>query len=387
MSHTISLQSIPQDLLRVTSHVTELTKQPCFLVGGAVRDLVLGQTPKDFDIATCLTPDQLLAVLPDIPGLLPALEIGKSFGVVVVRTEEGGEYEFAMFREDVGEGRRPDGGIRQSDILSDVRRRDFTMNALFARLDDESGLVLDMVGGVKDIENRVVRCVGRASERFQEDPLRVLRAARFATRFAGGTLEESAFLAARSLVMSNGLQGVSSERVFDEFQKGLKSAHSVKAYLELLERLGLLRVVFRGADLVTPVQSVSVFSHDIAVMAAQLLGHTEMSSKQVSQLLIDLKWTGDLSVQTGFLLDFFKMTPETAPSLKKRFQTQVRLSDDWLKEVRLLCVSSDLFDKFLVFLGRDLSHLSQELLDEGHKPGKLLGEELTRRQVLMFLGE
>ncbi len=200
--------------------------------GGCVRDLLMGRTPKDYDIATNATPDQVERLFPR------AITVGKSFGVVRVRRDNL-EYEIATFRKDRAyrDGRHPD-GIEFADDRTDAQRRDFTVNALF--LDPRTSMIRDYVGGQADLAARRLRAVGRPDDRFAEDHLRMLRAARFAA-----TLEFALDPATADAVrrLAPRLASISAERIQQELTRLLLEAPRAGAALELLHDLGLLRVI------------------------------------------------------------------------------------------------------------------------------------------------
>jgi poly(A) polymerase len=174
--------------------------------GGCVRDLILGQTPADYDVATNATPDQVMAALP-----YRALTVGISFGVVRVRhpRASGVEVEIATFRSDGAyiDGRRPESVVFSSPEL-DAARRDFTINGMF--LDPLTGEVIDYVGGQADLKNHVLRAIGEPEARLREDRLRVLRAIRLAARFQF-QIEPATRAALRA--MSGSVESVSKERI------------------------------------------------------------------------------------------------------------------------------------------------------------------------------
>ena len=183
-----------------------------YVVGGAVRDLLYGSEPKDFDLVTNAKPEEIKFIL----NMYRTIELGEQFGIVNVVTEDG-QYEIATFRRDIGKGRRPD-SVEFTTIDQDVKRRDLTINALFYDID--KGEVVDLVGGIGDIERNVVRTVGSAVERFDEDKLRVLRALRFAARVGSDVDKdiESAISKDKTTISGNGLP-ISQERIRDEFLK------------------------------------------------------------------------------------------------------------------------------------------------------------------------
>jgi tRNA nucleotidyltransferase/poly(A) polymerase len=152
-----------------------------YLVGGSVRDFLTGDKPKDFDLATDALPDEVIKIIGD--KFRTNLQ-GKAFGVVVVFTKEVPEgMEIATFREDVYDGklgktRNPD--VKFTTIEQDVLRRDLRINGLFYDLDKKE--IVDLVGGVDDIKNKVIGMIGDPDLRIKEDPLRILRAIRMACR-------------------------------------------------------------------------------------------------------------------------------------------------------------------------------------------------------------
>jgi poly(A) polymerase len=213
-----------------------------YLAGGCVRDLLLGREPKDYDVATSATPDVVLEMFPR------TFAVGAHFGVVLVADgdEEGyGTTEVATFRSDgaYSDGRHPDAVKYTKSAEEDVLRRDFTINGLLlnplqAAVNLRSA-VIDHVGGLADLEAGVVRAIGRAELRFEEDHLRMLRGVRFAARF-GFELEAGTKLAIRANAAKT--KAVSRERVRDELTKMLTEGHARRAF-ELLDETGLLAEV------------------------------------------------------------------------------------------------------------------------------------------------
>lgn len=203
------------------------------LAGGCVRDYVMKRAqPSDFDIATDAVPDQVHALFPN------ALTVGKAFGVTIIPFGDF-NLEVATFREDLEykDGRRPE-GVRFSSPEADAKRRDFTANALF--YDIKTDQVIDYVGGVDDIKNRVLRTVGDPDQRFNEDKLRLLRAVRFAAQL-DFELEPATYAAVKKRAAE--VAQVSRERVRDELLKLLKTPNRIKG-LKLLVETGLLKALF-----------------------------------------------------------------------------------------------------------------------------------------------
>jgi poly(A) polymerase len=217
-----------------------------YLVGGCVRDLLLHREPADYDVATDATPDQTMRIFPRSFG------VGAQFGVVLVplyrNPPESAEgipehekaVEVATFRSDgvYTDGRHPDDVRYTKDPREDVQRRDFTINGLLLDpLDGER--VLDYVDGQRDIELGIIRTIGDAERRFQEDKLRMLRAVRFASRF-GYDIDSATLSAIRRLAPE--IRQVSRERVRDELTKMLTEGQAKRAF-ELLDVTGLLHEV------------------------------------------------------------------------------------------------------------------------------------------------
>jgi poly(A) polymerase len=202
-----------------------------FMVGGCVRDTLLGKTPKDFDVTTSATPEEVLALFPN------SSLVGAKFGVALVKVD-GFDVEVATFRQDgaYSDNRRPDFVRYTTDVMEDVLRRDFTVNAL---LMDENDVVTDLVFGLRDLENRVLRAVGNPEERFREDALRMLRAVRFCAMH-GFTLEPGTFYAIKANAFR--VASISAERVAGELSKMLTSGHADVAF-DLLLETGLAAVV------------------------------------------------------------------------------------------------------------------------------------------------
>src|SRR5882757_3180008 len=163
-----------------------------FLVGGCVRDLLLGREPADFDVSTDATPDDVMRIFPK------TYAVGAQFGVALVAVSDTETVEVATFRSDIGysDGRHPDEVRFTKSPQEDVQRRDFTINGLL--MDPLTDEVFDYVGGRKDLEAGIIRTIGDPEKRFAEDKLRMLRAVRFAARF-GYILEAGTMKAIQKL--------------------------------------------------------------------------------------------------------------------------------------------------------------------------------------------
>ncbi|HKV62443.1 MAG TPA: CCA tRNA nucleotidyltransferase [Candidatus Acidoferrum sp.] len=202
------------------------------LVGGCVRDLLLGREPADYDVTTDATPEQVMALFPE------SVAVGAQFGVILI-PRDALKVEVATFRSDAGysDGRHPDSVVYSKTPQEDVKRRDFTINGLLMHHD--SGEVLDFVGGQADLQGKVIRAIGDPGRRFQEDKLRMMRAVRFAARF-GFEIEAETFRAVRRHVAE--IHQVSPERLREELTKMLTEGAARQAF-ELLDKTQLLQQV------------------------------------------------------------------------------------------------------------------------------------------------
>lgn len=200
-----------------------------YYAGGCVRDMLLGATPHDYDVATSARPEQVQALFPR------TVPVGAQFGVILV-VEGAQEFQVATFRADGAylDGRHPQ-DVTFTTAEGDAQRRDFTVNGLF--YDPEAGRVIDYVGGGQDLAQRIVRAIGRPEQRFEEDKLRLLRAVRFAATL-GFEIEPSTWEAVRE--NSAKIHAVSAERIREELAKIFLSPARVRG-LDLLEASGLLR--------------------------------------------------------------------------------------------------------------------------------------------------
>lgn len=207
-----------------------------YAVGGCVRDSILGRKPDDWDITTSAKPGEIKNLFPRTVdtgikhGTVTVLLAGEGFEVTTYRID--GEYE---------DGRHPNEVTFTANLREDLRRRDFTINAM--AYNDRSGLV-DIYGGISDMENQVIRCVGNAGERFGEDALRMLRAVRFSAQL-GYRIDEITGESVKKLAPN--LQKISAERIQTELVKLATSPHP--DYLRIAYELGITAQVLPEFDL------------------------------------------------------------------------------------------------------------------------------------------
>jgi putative nucleotidyltransferase with HDIG domain len=387
-----------------------------YLVGGCVRDLLLGRAPKDFDVATDARPDRVSELFER------SEQVGAHFGVVLVR-ENTSQVEVATFRSDASysDGRRPDAVHFESDPRQDAMRRDFTINALL--LDPDTSQVLDFTGGREDLRRRVVRAIGDPEERFQEDHLRLIRAVRFAARLdfeiEAATME--AIQRLHGLIVK-----VSPERVRDELARILTEGGTRRGF-ELLDETGLLGDILPEVAAMKGVAQPPEFHpegdvwthtmllleklrHPTVTLAAGALlhdvgkpptfrvadrirfdGHVEEGVKLAHGILTRLRFSGEQTEQIEALIANhmrFMHTGQMRESTMKRF---LRMDNfiEHLELHRLDCLSSTgKLDTYKRVLAR-LEELGEEelrpkplltgrdLIEQGYEPGPAFGKMLA----------
>lgn len=220
------------DVLKTMNKILEENGYEGFLVGGAVRDMILGKPVSDYDVATNATPEQMINMFHKV------IPTGIAHGTVTVHLQ-GQEIEVTTYRCDNGytDGRHPDSVTFASSIEEDLSRRDFTMNAIAASLKD--GKILDPFEGRKDIKNKLIKSVGNPIDRFLEDGLRPIRALRFSSQL-NFTIEEKTFSAISNEEVKEKIRSISLERFRDELSKILVSPVPSKGLL-LMEETGVLK--------------------------------------------------------------------------------------------------------------------------------------------------
>jgi poly(A) polymerase len=220
----------PRELANSICETLRANGHQALFVGGCVRDLLLKREPADYDVTTDATPDRVMQLFPN------GIGVGAQFGVVLVPFD-GAKVEVATFRSDVGysDGRHPDRVVFAGTPEEDVARRDFTINGLLMRHD--TGEVLDYVAGRADLQASIIRAIGEPERRFTEDKLRMLRAVRFAARFAY-IIDPATLAAIKNLAPE--IHVVSAERIRDELIK-LLTEGSARRGFELLDESGLLK--------------------------------------------------------------------------------------------------------------------------------------------------
>ena len=351
---------VPSDIKKIYNLFKKNRKQ-LFIVGGAVRDAILGKSPKDFDLATDAKPDEVLKIAEK--GGFKSLELGKAFGVVVI-----GGHEIATFRKDIGKGRRPD-AVDYTDIEGDVKRRDLTINALFYDIGRQE--IVDLVGGIKDLKKKQIRTVGTAEERFDEDPLRKLRALRF-TASIGGRVHPDTLMA---LKKDPSLKGVSSERIRDEFIKSIKKAKSPSKYLRLSQALGILSQILPGLN----INKNFINSNDYIVQVAYLLKDNKPS--KLPSKLNSLRYTHKEVNNISFLVSLQNFDGKQI-YLYKKMQEKATLSLQQIKNFGIFIgKEKELIKMFNFKLSVSVKDVPDDL------KGKQIGDKIKDLEKDKFLNE
>lgn len=231
-----------------------------YLVGGSVRNFILGLKISDFDITTNALPEEIEKIFPK------TIPTGKKYGTITV-IHDSDSYEVTTFRSDgqYSDGRRPDKVTFSTNLIDDLKRRDFTINAICSDVD---GNIIDYFGGIEDIKNKIVRCIGNPDERFKEDALRMLRAVRFMVQLKFSLDEETKLSIIKNKFL---IKNVSAERIQDEFNKILlcdKPSYGIRMLVET----GLMKQIIPefidtvGFEQHNPYHDKDVFDHTMEVL-------------------------------------------------------------------------------------------------------------------------
>ena len=272
------------ELSRHLSHGDNLVLQrlrvegEAWIVGGWVRQVLLGNSLSDLDIATTLTPDEVKMLFPR------SIPIGEDYGTVIVRLEKeiDGQWEVTTLRKEgtYGDGRRPDNVLFGNEIEEDLARRDFTINAMAI---DKNWEIIDIFGGKEDLHQNILRSVGDANERIAEDGLRIMRAFRFLDGDNGIVRSLDKDLELAIIRNKKMLDNVSNERIGDEIKKILSKDNSSEI-LNKMEETGVLANIFH--DLV--IELVNTSGKKSLVTLARILKNNDCNGNQLSNKLRDI---------------------------------------------------------------------------------------------------
>ena len=278
-----------------------------YIVGGSLRDMILGRDPNDFDVTTSALPEKVCEMFRAAG--YSVIETGIKHGTVTVMCgKEPVEVTTFRFDGEYKDSRHPEKVTFTRNIADDLSRRDFTVNAI--AYNPQKGII-DLFGGESDIEKRVIRCVGDPEKRFEEDALRILRAFRFVSKLDfeidGETLRGAE-------KMRFGLQKVSRERIFAEIA-GLLTGKSAGKALELMMATGVLPVIFEGYECLP--SKIDRLSHILSLRLAALFWDAPVNLR--GEWINSLKMSNELKAQVQKLLETRNVRPEISLYGARRF--------------------------------------------------------------------
>ena len=402
-----------------------------YLAGGCVRDALLGKSPQDYDVATGARPEAIEKIFPK------TLQVGAQFGVVLVLLD-GDAFEVATFRHDGPylDGRRPS-HVRFATMKEDILRRDFTINGMMC--DPIEDRVIDLVGGREDLSRGLVRAIGDPLERFQEDRLRMIRAARFAASLSF-TIEENTFRAIQAEAST--ITSVSWERIGEEITRMLTEGGARRGF-EILDESHLLAVVLPEVAAMKGVEQSADFHPEGDVFAHTLLmleqisnlksqisetlaygcllhdiakpicvqkreegrvtfyGHSEKGAEMAAEIMMRLKRSRAVWERVAYLVkNHLRHTqaPKMRLSTLKRFLGEEGI-EELLELTRIDALASNGDLRHYDFCRQKLAELKQEeihpepllggreLIAMGFSPGPLFHEILERLQEAQLEGE
>jgi len=364
------------EIVRTIANVLKDNGNQAFVVGGAVRDAVMGVDCEDIDIATDLFVTDVIELFKDLDFVTDIKTTGDKFPVARIFTTCDHEFEIATFRADIGEGEDTDFEV-VSDIDGDVHRRDFTFNALFA--DADTGEIVDLVDGINDLKKKILRFVGDPIQCINEDRTRLLRLTRFKERFSFDIADFD--LIKRNNALINGLEEkdqVKKEMIVTEVVKGFKQAKDKISFFQTLSDLGLLTQVFPKCIVKIPTISFS----NLHLMLFQVLESNTISFPLA--IMKEMKWSNE-SITIMRCLKFLALDdPQFVES--SSFARLVKLVDS--SGVKpLLEDFSTLFDndkaKFIKkFITFELTVKNTDFPEL--KPSKELGQAIHEAELELF---
>ena len=425
--------NIPEDANELI-HTLQNNGHSAYIVGGCVRDSILGRTPHDYDICTSATPSEMLEIFKD----KKIIETGLQHGTVTV-VVNGEPYEITTYRIDgiYSDNRRPDTVTFTNKLVEDLRRRDFTINAM--AYNDEEGLI-DPFNGMEDIKYKKISCVGRAEDRFGEDALRILRAIRFAAQLEftimPGTDREIH-------KQYKNLENISIERINSEF---CKIASSDDFCVELLlykdvfslfipelkdmfdfpqnnpwhiwDVFGHTMHAVEYCDSDDLVVRLAVFFHDFGKPHSyqdgedgirHFKGHGKVSADMTDSIMKRLRFDNETRNSVVELVYYHDATFEVGKKYVKRWLNKIgekqfrrllqvkkadnkaqnlELSSDRIKELsEIEALIDEVLQEDECFSLKDLAVNGKDLIGVGYKAGKELGNTLNKLLQLVIDGD
>lgn len=392
---------IPKDIEQIAKLFHDAGKD-LFVVGGAVRDFLQGKTPHDYDIVTNALPEESKRILHYQcmynKGWNVSDEQGKNFGVLRIYTkDEPLGYELATYRKDISKGRDVKGEEQKVEIgphitiNDDVKRRDLTINALFYDINNKK--IVDLVGGIDDIKNNVIRAIGNPKERFNEDRLRILRVFRFAAR-TGGKIDP---VTSEAIKSDNRLRGigskddVSQERIHEEWNKMLEHAQKADSpkmmqdYVDLLTEYDMWKQMFPGMriDLSGEIEFL-----DNALIFHGLFKKDDIGGKR--KLLVQtLKFPINLVNKLDFIESYLISQENEYNDVYKlaKLKEKYHIDDDLiLMVVDEYGLNIEFAESFIKYCNDGFVVDGNDLMAQGFK-NKDIEKEKERRELLRFKNE
>ncbi len=345
---------MPQDVRYIIEQLNKAGHQ-AYAVGGCVRDSVLGRQPNDWDITTSADPHAVKEVF------RRTIDTGIQHGTVTVMLKNNG-YEVTTYRIDgeYSDHRRPDGVTFTSELSEDLMRRDFTINAM--AYNEQDGLV-DLYGGLEDLEKGIIRCVGNPDERFDEDALRIMRAVRFAAQLGFDIDSDTRNAAAKH---APELKNVSAERIETELTKMLVSDHPEKI-MDMYE-LGITAVVLPQFDeMINTPQNNPYHKYDVGRHTVEVMkGVPATKVLRYAALLHDCgKPETRTTDENG--IDHFKGHADVSEKIAVRVLKGLKMDNDTIRDVRTIVLWHDFGLKGNVSVKsvrKMLSQMGEEYFDD-----------------------
>lgn len=402
-----------------------------YVVGGTVRDYFLGRSSKDVDVATDATPEEAMAAMEEAG--LKAIPTGIEHGTITVVDPELGEVEFTTYRTEgeYEDARRPEEVEFVDDVREDLARRDLTINAI--AYDPTTGEIVDPFGGKEDLDEGIIEAVGEPLNRFDEDGLRPIRAARFASTL-GFDVEDETWAAMADPTVIASVEEIAEERIQEEMMKNLKRSDEPSRFFDILVETGLNAHVLPELEdaigmeqpnqyhaydvyghilstidhtMPDPVIRLSMLFHDIGKPETQTFdddgtphfyGHEKVSAEMAKEAMRRLKFSNEMVDQVSHLVrhHMWRYLPEMNDSTVRRFIDDLGEEnlEDWV-QVRYADIHGkgkpehmeEELDRLNGFLQRveelrsegdggipDLAIDGNDLMDMGFDPGPEMGE-------------
>ena len=325
-----------------------------YVVGGAARDIIMGQMPHDYDVASDSSPEEGIALL-NAAGI-KTIDTSKKHGTIVANID-GKNIEITTFRvEGTYEDHRHPSSVQLTrNIEEDVSRRDFTMNSIYIGYDGEP---VDLYGGVKDIEDKVIRAVGDPVERFTEDALRILRALRFSATLGFAIEENTSGAIFKTMDL---LKEISEERIAEEFRKLIIGSNASSVIREYLDIFGIFIpeiVRMRNFDQKSSYHDMDLLEHTLSVLDLIEQKDTDLC---IAALLHDIGKPDVFRIdEQGF--GHMKLHHIESKRITEVFLDKYKFSNDEKKDILDLVYLHDVFPKTRPSVRRYLSEYSPEFM-------------------------